>query len=294
MIRQITCINDDNISLSFGSNFAPFLLEDADGLYSFNANVNVSQKSNGDGVTLLGSNLAQRNIVLTLRDIDEHMKHRNVLYQLFKPKSKGTLIYREITKDEDCTRLIDYTVESVNIGSSKYSTASTISLICDDPLFRDDHETLVVMTGWNNTFEFPHEFKEEGKEFATQKKEKIVRIQEDYTISNIGMNIIIDAEDAVTNPKMLRVEDNRYIQVGNDLKPFNMVYGDKLIISTENNNKNVWLIRDGVKTSVNEYIEEGSSYIQLKNGNNTFRYFAQSGEDNMLVSIKYVKKYLGV
>jgi len=70
--------------------------------------------------------------------------------------------------------------------------------------------------------------------------------------------------------------------------------GETLIISTVSGNKNVYLISNGVRTIVNNYIEEGSEYIQLINGTNTIRMSADSGEDHLLMKISYRYKFQGV
>ena len=53
------------------------------------------------------------------------------------------------------------------------------------------------------------------------------------------------------------------MMLGNEDHPFEMRFGDVLTIVTEDGNKNVTLERDGVQTSVNQYITEDSIFIQL-------------------------------
>lgn len=293
-LRTITCTNSHNFSLTFGDKLNPYLLENCDGLYEVDANVTVTQNGMTDGGTYIGTTIKPRNIVITLRFKKELAINRNQLYQLFKPGYIGTLTYTEIDGNYEEVRLIDYYVEKVTCDSAKRARTATISLISEDPFFRDRFPTTVEMTTWENMFEFAHEFLNEKEEFASLKKEKLVNIVMENTIAYIGVTINMVAEGDVINPKMIHVESGTYIQIGYDENPFEMQFGDKLIISTVENDKNVYLERDGQITSINEYIEPGSDYIQLVDGNNSFRYSAQEGEDYLRVNIVYTRRYLGV
>lgn len=293
-LRTITCTNSHNFSLTFGDKLNPYLLENCDGLYEVDANVTITQNGMTDGGTYIGTTIKPRNIVITLRFKKELAINRNQLYQLFKPGYIGTLTYTEIDGNYEEVRLIDYYVEKVTCDSAKRARTATISLISEDPFFRDRFPTTVEMTTWENMFEFAHEFLNEKEEFASLKKEKLVNIIMENTIAYIGVTINMVAEGDVINPKMIHVESGTYIQIGYDENPFEMQFGDKLIISTVENDKNVYLERDGQITSINEYIEPGSDYIQLVDGNNSFRYSAQEGEDYLRVNIVYTRRYLGV
>lgn len=292
--RKITCTSSNGNSITLGSEFNPFLLIDADGLYQVDASVTTSDNGMLDGSTYVGTNLKERNIVLTIVDKADHLSNRNFLYLVFAPKSVGTLTYYEKDGDEVEERSIDYYVESIDVASQKPLRTSTISLICNDPYFTDKSNTEVEMTGWQDEFEFEHEFLETGEEFATIIVQKTVEIKNESTIDSLGMQIVIDAEGDIVNPKVYHLESDSYIQLGNDINLFTMQYGDELVISTVQNDKNAYLIRDGFKENANEYINEGSTYIQLINGLNTVNYSAEDGEDNMRVLITYKNKYLGV
>lgn len=293
-IRRIKCVSDEDVSITLGDEFNPFVLIDVTGLYEMDAEVNTNDNGVLDGASYVGSRIKARNIVLTIVDKTSHGERRNFLYSLFKPKRKGTLTYYEKDGDFKEERSIEYHVESISSTSQTSARTTTISLICPDPYFSDNEDTEVSMTAWDNGFEFEHEFLEEGEEFATLIVQKMVEFYNDSSMDQLGMEIVIDVEGEVVNPRVYHLESNSYIQIGTDSNPFTLEYGDELIISTVTNNKNVYLVRDGVKTNINEYIDENSTYIQLISGTNTISYTASSGEDNMRVLIKYLNKYLGV
>ena len=288
--RKITCTNEDNISMEFTSKFSPFLLQNCDGIYEVDNNVTTKDNTMIDGSTYLGSTTKMRNIVLTLADKENHMKNRNLLYQLFKPKSPGTFKYEE----EDETRTIEYYVESVQFTSVKNVRVATVSLLCPDPFFQDLEDMVVQMSGWQKLWTFPHKFLDEKEAFGRRIQEKLKTIDNESATDNLGITITMTAEGPVKNPALYHVELGEYIKVGTDSKPLNLDNGDQLIITTETNKKNIYLVKGGTKTTINEYMDEGSSFIQLQSGQNSLRYEAESGEDYLNVSISFRNKYLGV
>ena len=75
--------------------------------------------------------------------------------------------------------------------------------------------------------------------------------------------------------------------------PLFLQFGDSLVITTDQGNKHVWLVRDGETTEVNQYISEDSEFIHLMRGHNTIGYSADEGEQNLSVEISYRLKYEG-
>ena len=289
--RTVTCLNNDNLTATFGRYTEPFFLEDCDGVYEVSNNVSTSDNTMTDGATYLGSVTKLRNIVLTLRDrpSGDHRENRTLLYNLFKPKSAGTLTYKE----DDIERQIDYYVESVSIGGTERSRQATVSLICPDPFFVDPDEITVILAGWDAQFEFEHEFVDGGEELGVRVQELSKTIENTSAAENIGLTITIEAEGAVTTPTVTHVEQEESITVGTDDMPYTMAMGDKIIITTGTNNKHVYEVVDGVQTEINEYLTEDSEFFQLMSGDNTIGFSAVSGEDNMIVTVSYQYRYLG-
>lgn len=290
MGRIITCTNRDGLSLRFGYTYNPWLLTDADGLYLSEANVYTSDNTMIDGATYQGTTLKKRNIVLTMIDRNGHKHNRQVLYDVFKPKSPGTLSYEE---DGD-TKTIQYYVESVDVTSMGIKRTATVSLICPDPYFSAERDTTVLIAGWTANWTFAHEFKAGGETFGEKSGEKLKTITNDTAADNIGMTISIVATGNVLNPSVTRVESQQTIKVGTEAHPLQMKAGDEVRITTGTNNKHVYLKRDGITTEINEYLDEESEFIQLMRGENTIGYAADSGDGYLSVTVTFRYKYLGV
>lgn len=295
-MRSITCTNQiTNISITFGEDkFSPFFLATADGLYQTKNNLYISDNTMTDGGTYQGSVAEKRNIVLYVMenpqspDFVYDQENRDLLYSLFRKGELGTLVYTENGK----SRKIDYYSEGIKRANKK-SRLFSISLICPNPMFRDNQDNIVSMANWIEGFEFIHEFFEEGEEFAYRSNVRLVNIVNDKAANNIGITITITATSAVTNPTITHVETEKKISVGSASKPFNMVRGDVLTITTAVNNKHIKLQHDGVVTEVNEYMTEDSEFIQLMYGDNTIAYAADAGAEYMIVDIKYTYEYEG-
>ena len=294
MARTVKCSNEDGMEVEFGNKFSPFLLESCDGIYSVQNNVATSENTMTDGSTYQGSTTKMRNIVLTLRDKSgsDHQANRTLLYNLFKPKSPGKFAYME-DKDAEA-RSIEYYVESIDIDSVMRARRAIVSLLCPNPFFVALNDITVTIAGWKPCFEFPHEFPPEGEELEVRIDEKLKAIDTTSAADNLGMTITISAFGAVVNPSVYHVEQGELITVGTSGKPLEMVSGDRVVITTETNNKHVYMIRGETRTEINEYLSEESEFIQLRHGINTIGYSAEQGEDYITVEISYRYRYLGV
>lgn len=273
--------------------FTPFMLAHVDGLYEHQNNVSISENTMIDGGTYQGMVAQVRNIILTLLDWPNdfyNMYDRNALYVLFGQGKKGTLIYTE----DGVSRKIDYYTESV-IRSTRDSRAITVSLLCPDPYFYDVEYTEVQMANWEADFEFEHEFVSAGEPLGHRSDALSQTIDNQSASDNIGMNIVLECVGAVTNPSIVRVESNEHITIGqgNSSGMFTMQAGDIVTITTSTGDKHVYLERDGVVQEINGYITEDSTFIQIMRGINTIGYAADSGAENLIITVKYRFKYEG-
>ena len=287
--RIIRCINEDGFFLDFTERgFGPFLLTDADGLYESKNTVYVSENSMIDGATYQGSVAKQRNIELTLTDIGDYVANRNALNRLFKEKSKGTLIFWEA---DASPRKIDYYVEKFNSSGEDPFREHEISLICPDPFFYDIDASSEEMASWVSAFTFPFASPSTGFVFGYKDNSRIQTIQNDIAEDNIGITIIMSCLGAVTNPSITHIETNSSLHIGHDDKPFSMVAGDIVTITTATGNKHVTLTRNGTTSEINHYLTEDSVFIQLMRGSNSFGFGADSGVNNLTITIEYTYKY---
>lgn len=287
--RIINCTNEDGFSLTFNeTGFNPFLLAGIDGIYDSKNNVYVSENSMIDGAVYQGSVAEHRNIVLHLKDLKDFPENRNALNRLFKEKSKGTLVFWEADADP---RKIEYYVESLESTENHDVRLHDISLICPDPFFYDIDVSSEEMASWVSAFTFPFSSPSTGFIFGYKDNSRIQTIQNDFAEDNIGITIIMSCLGAVTNPSITHIETNSSIHIGHSGKPLNLVYGDVVTITTATGNKHVTLTHEGVTSEINHFLTEDSVFIQLMRGSNSFGFGADSGVNNLTITIEYTYKY---
>lgn len=276
--------------MTFGeTGLSPFLLVSAEGCYSAENNVTISENTMTDGGAYQGSVAKIRNIVLTLKDNANHVYNRNLLDALFKSGQEGKLVFKEETNE----RQIKYYVESVNSTGESGARTYTVSLLCPDPFFYAMSDVTVMLAEWVGNFEFQHQFPVGGEEFGYRSLQRIQNIINEQAEDGVGMDIVIYASGNVTNPSVIRVESNEAMTLGSEAIPFQMVAGDQVRITTSDNDKHVYLTHEGITTEVNQYITEDSVFIQLMRGSNNIGYLADVGEDAMSVRISYRLKFAG-
>ena len=104
-----------------------------------------------------------------------------------------------------------------------------------------------------------------------------------------GMRIKFIALGALSTPILLNVDTGEYIKINTT-----MVAGDVITVCTEYGNKGATLERNGETIDCFKDIDVDSTFMELNIGDNVYRYDAESGVDNLEVSIYYYPQYLGV
>ena len=286
-IRNINCTNQLGYSINFGeTSISPFVLVDVDGIYNYEYAVTTQDNGNIDGSSFIGSKLKERNIVITVVDIDRFAKNRELLDMVFS--CGGVLTY----DDGVHKRKINYTVEKVDCTDGTFQKrTTTISLLCTDPHFHDLEDNRIDMSYIESLFEFSHEFTDE-------EISKIVKTQNIEILNNNGtrasMTIIMSAIGDVVNPSISLQETGERMTIGVDgIRDFTLQADHKIMITTEINNCYVFLIDNmGMIFNINQYITADSSFLRLNNGINHIGYTAKSGADNLGVSITFKNSYL--
>lgn len=284
--RTITCTNSNGYSIIFTeTSLSPFVITDCDGLYDSTYTVNLQENGNSDGASILGRTMKYRNIVLEVVDNERYANHREMLDRLFS--LDGTLEY----DDGVHKRKIDYTVEKVTgTDGTFYKRTHQISLICANPYFTDIEDNSIAMSTIIPLFEFPHEF-------TTEEISKIEIVQnleiDNQNGSEAGMTITIEAIGSVLNPSISIQESGEHMTVGiSGKKDFTLENGQKLIITTLVDDCHVYLLKDRKKEEVNMYLPTSADFIRLQPGINHIGYTADSGAENMTVSISFKRNYV--
>ncbi len=273
-------------SISFGWRW-PLWLEDVDGLTEADFEVQTEKASGQDGEYYKGSTAKKRNIIIYAWIKENHFAMRDKLYSFFQPRKTGTLY----VTDGDVTRKIDYKPELVRSEPIGQRRKVTISLICPDPLFKAIVDDRVDMATWQGLIEWPDDIQEipdEPFEMETMTNTLVATIENPSNVSR-GLTVRFAATGTVINPSLLEVQSQKGLKV-----TVEMHAGDVLTVTTGLRNKRVTLYHAGLEQSANNLWVYGSTWLQAEPGDNVFRYDADSGIDNLEVTISSTPAYWGV
>jgi len=278
---QITCENISGEKLPLTQKYK---LLSADG-FGASFDVYTTQSSGQDGTTYNGAAAKMRNIVLVFDIFDSNPSiDIDALYQFFQPRSKGILYHQ----DGGNQRKIRYYVERLSPSGYQMLRTITLSLICPDPKWYDLNEQLTELASWEGLIEWDLEISEEPFELTRKVNTLIGNV---YNGSNVmqGLTVKFRATGEVINPSLYNIARRELMKINLTMHP-----GDTVIISTETGNKRVKLISGGETTNINNYMAYPPVWLQAYPGDNLYRYDAESGIDNLDVSIIHTQAYWGV
>ena len=166
-----------------------------------------------------------------------------------------------------------------------------LQIECLNPFWREEEETKEDIASWVAAWHFPCVIEKDSTKsmiYGYRAESVIVDCYNEGDVST-GMRIRFTALGTVSNPILLNVDTEEFIQINATMKT-----GDVIEINTKYGSKGAKLIRDGVETDYFRYIDVDSTFMQLAIGDNMFRYDAASGANSLEVSIFYSKEFLGV
>ena len=268
----------------------PFTVQNTSGFDSVNVKLQTSQGYNQDGATLLGSNVQTRSLKINgqiYAETPEEMQAlRLTLLALFKPKT-DILITQEyggvklsITARASKTPKIDLTAVS---KIQNYSVDLTATM----PYWEDVQANVVEIADVVGGMHFPLQT---PTHFGVIRASKVAVITND-SADEIGMTIKFVAHGIVTNPKLLNIYTQEYIQINCTMQD------GEIITVTTGDRKTVTQRLNGTDTDYIGHIDlagGGYTFLTLAPGDNTFRMIAGSGENMLETQITYKNRYAGV
>ena len=289
-MAKLKYINSNNKSIEL-RNAAPFLITTVDGLGSPQNEIYTQKSPYQDGVTVTGSSLESRNIVIEGKIIDSNranrQTYRNKLLSVFNPKLNGKLII-DLGSEQ---KQIDCKVEQAPYFASESGQNHqdfSVSLIAPNPFWQDINTTKEEIAIWRGAWEFPWEIIEEGIELGYREPSLIINVLNKGDVTT-GMKIQFKALATVVNPTLFNVNTREYFKVNRTMEA-----GEVITVTTHFQNKRVELNKNGVISNAFNWIDFQSTFLQLDPGDNLLRYDASSGLDNLEVSIYFNPQYLGV
>lgn len=280
---QLQYINAKQQSLSLGED-SDFALIDLTGINPPKANIQIQSIAGFDGATFVNASVNPRNLVLTLQLHGDVEANRQKLYESFKMKQKGTLIYTS----ERIQAQIEAYVEALEIPPMSWPVKALISLLCPQPYFEALEDILTDISFIESTFAFPLQLTESGIEMGIVVPSEAVNLFNPGQLS-VGMKIRYTANGEVVNPKLINTQTLEFIELQTT-----MLAGDILTITTEVGKKRIERLRSGETANLFNTLVLGSTFLQLEEGDNVLYATSSSGSSSLFTEITFRPKYSGV
>lgn len=286
-IEKLIYTNERGESIIF-SHASVYHLNEVNGISDVRNTIYTINSAGQDGDTYLGNRIESREIEIvgSIKERDKGRMHefRRKLIRVLNPQYAATLTYEY----GDFKRVIDCKTDGALVFSRKAIFQDfTVQLLCPNSLWRRENETRDDIATWFGCFAFPVEIPHDW-EIGTRKPSLIVNVYNDGDVKT-GIRAEFRALGVVENPSLLNVDTQEFIKLNITLEA-----GDVLSVSTGCRKKKVTLKRRGIVTNAFRYMDVDSTYLQLAEGDNLFRYDAESNLENLEVSIYHNDLYLGV
>jgi hypothetical protein len=283
---QIIYTNGDGVSVTLAPR-PPLFLTKLDGTGNIHNIINTFHAPNQDGAFFISSSLDMRNITIegtiVASNPNDAYSLRKWLLHVFTPKQQGTLTFRDLK--------IGCVVEDIKliVASKEKIPNFFISLLCPSPFFEMLNAIRAELALWQPTFHFELEIPSgTGVEFGVRQPSQILTIQNPGDVS-CGCQIRFSAIGAVTNPSLTNLDTGEYVKVLTT-----MANGDIIDIYTQFAGKKVVKTSGGTTSNAFSLLDVGSTFLQLSVGENLLRYDADSGLDQLEVSLFYSPAFNGL
>lgn len=255
-----------------------------DGLPPPSATLNFSQMANFDGARFNSAQLPARNLVFTIKIYEPVEKNRISLYKYF-PLKKSVRIYYE---NDTRSVFIDGYVETCEPNLFTMNETAQVSIICPDPYWKEQTETVLNFSNVISLFEFPFSIEEEGIEFSRINHLTTAIFENGEVESGMTIEFIANANQ-ILNPRFINRTTGEYIGLNVDMNE-----GDIIRINTRRGEKSIVLIRDGTQTNILNSRQSQSTFVQLVEGQNELSYECDHGAENLTVRVSAYRLFGGV
>lgn len=293
-MERLVFTNSLGVSVEFTIQ-SDYVLQSIDGTSGVGIDLQVDKSYSQDGETYNGNVLQPRyiNVILTIIADDENdmaVKRRSLASVLSPKLGLGQITYRYGGVTRVIKALPERSPMFVAVKSGKeYLQETMLNFYCPNPYWQDVSEGKTEISTEIGNIEFPLEIPLEGLELSIRTINFITNIYNQGDVDT-PIKVRLKATGTVINPIIEKLDTGEFIRVKRSLE-----IGDILEINTAFGNKRVEVIKpNGMRENVFHYIDYKSTFFSLEGGDNTIKYDAEVGENNLDVSIYYTPNYLGV
>lgn len=258
-----------------------------EGLNPPQAQINTSSTVGLDGELFNSAWLETREIVLTIYINGNVEVNRLNLYNLFRTKEPCRFFFKNASRDV----YIDGYVEEVKCDVFTKSEKAQISILCPDPYFRSVEETSTEISSVVGAFTFPFSIEDDDPVPISCFDENSVADVYNDSSTETGVKIDLFFTASVSQVKIQNTGTGEILTLN-----YSFNADDRVTVNTNKGHKSITLTRNGVESNIFTALAKGSTFFQLRSGDNFFSYLADNGSSNQNVYITfyYNRIYRGV
>ena len=257
------------------------------GLNPPRAQINLNTVAGMDGAKFNSSKLQTRNIVITLKLNGAVEANRILLYNYFPTKEAVTFYYQNAHRDV----YIEGWIESVECNFFSNAEVMQISILCPQPYFKAIDEIVNDISKITPLFTFPFAINISNPVVFSRLDASLVTDIVNDSTGETGVIIEITFFDSVSEVEIINTDTGESFALA-----YSFVEDDIVTIDTNKGRKGVTLLRNGATSSLFTAIQPGSTFLQLRPGDNFFSYVADNGSADTDINIvfRHYTVYRGV
>lgn len=268
----------DVLDLSADPRYEPILT----GVGPSAATINRTKVATMDGTMFNSASVGERALLLTIYLKRDAGRARQNLYKYIATKQYIKVYYEEDGLDV----WIGGYVETAEVDPWTLAQNMQVTIICPDPFWRDMAETYTDASNVTPLFEFPFAIEDEGVELSTIDTATITTVENAGHVET-GFRLEIVATLRSFQPRIYNLTTGQSMGFYVDLQP-----GERLVIDTNDGQKSVVHVVDGVESNYINTLMEGSTWLHLIPGANEITYTTDEGL--MQMGVYHTNKYQGV
>ena len=273
--------NGEQIDMTATAN--RYMTSKISGLHPPPGTVSTSSYAGMDGSYLNNAFIEKRNVVIPfeMRGFDVELR-RHELYRVVKPSRYIKIYY----STKNISVYAEGIVETCEVENFEKLTSGQISILCPDIYWYSTETQIAEYSRVKGAFHFVCPDNDDPFPIG------VYNTQDMMTINNSGDEVGFTLEISggpAKNPTVYNALTNEYMQISGDIQK-----GDVITITTKTGNKTVLLKREGVVTNIINRLVSGSTWLNLKAGENKFYVRASEGLSSLKVRLIHRNAYLGV
>ena len=244
--------------------------------------VSTSSYAGMNGNYLNNAFIEKRNVVIPFEMRGFHIEEkRHELYRVVKTSRYIKIYY----STKNISVYAEGIVETCEMENFEKLTSGQISILCPDIYWYSTETQIAEYSRVKGAFHFVCPDNDAPFPIGVYNTQDMMIINNSG--DEVGFTLEISGGPA-KNPTIYNALTNEYMQISGDIQK-----GDIITITTKTGNKTVLLEREGVVTNIINRLVSGSTWLNLKTGENKFYVTASEGLNRIKVRLIHRNAYLG-